>query len=188
MCGGWCASILASAVLFGAANAYALDKVDCSRLSLEFEQIAQADWSECYRLHRGEAPDGEGAESRSADFQIILADFKTHVVHLVHGDTGTNTYFVKQPASQAIKDFDELENIADTQPEEKFKRYQIIRFQASLWKAPVHCIGFVKYGGGAITQGGKSMGAGVFLEGYDCWRDGPPDRSQIEATIGAIDD
>jgi hypothetical protein len=188
MRGGWCASILASAVLFGAANAYALDKVDCSRLSLEFEQIAQADWSECYRLHKGEAPEGEGAESLSVDYEIILADLKSHVVHLVHGDTGQNTYFNKQPVSQIIRGFDELEDIADTQSEEKFKRYQILRFRASLWKAPVNCIGFVKYGGGAIGQAGSAMGAGTLLQGYDCWRNGPPDRAQIEATLSAIDD
>jgi hypothetical protein len=183
-----CASLVGVAMLMATATVQAADKVDCSRLSLEFEPIAQADWSECYRLHHGGPASGTGAESRSADYEIILADLKTHVVHLVSGDSGPNTYFEKQPVSHAIKDFDELEDIADTQSEEKFQRYQIIRFQASLWKTPVHCVGFVKYGGGAITQGGLGLGAGTFLEGYDCWRDRPPNRSQIEATLSAIDD
>jgi hypothetical protein len=188
MRGGWCAGVLASLMLFGVSNAHAAEKVDCSRLSLEFEPLAQADWSECYRWHRGEAPDGEGAEGISVDFEVIVADMKSHVVHLVSGDTGQNTYFNKQPVSQIIRDFDELEDIANTEPQEKFKRYQILSFEASLWKTPVHCVGFVKYGGGAIGQSGSAMGAGTLLEGYDCWRNGPPDRSQVEATLTGIDD
>jgi hypothetical protein len=188
MRGGWCASLLAAMVLWGVSGAHAAEKVDCSRISLEYESSEPAEWSECYRLHKADAPDGEGAESMAVDYEIFVADFKLHTVHLVFGDTGANTYFIKQPASAAIGDFDELEGVTGTESEEKFKRYQIIRFQASLWKTPVHCIGFVKYGGGAITQGGKGMGAATLLEGYDCWRNGAPDRSQIEASLSAIDD
>jgi len=174
--------------LLWASGAMAADnKVDCSKLSLKFGPSAQADWTECYRFHDADTPDGEGAESRSADFKVLLADLKSHVVHLVSGDTGQNTYFTKEPASQIVKEFDELERIANTEGEDGFKRYQIVRFQASLWKTPVNCIGFVKYGGGAIGQGG-GMGAATLLAGYDCWRDTPPDRSQIEATLAAIDD
>jgi hypothetical protein len=175
-------------VLFGISGAQAAEKVDCSRLSLEFPPAAHAEWSECYRIHKGEAPDGVGAESLSVDYEIILADLKSHVVHLVSGDTGPNTYFNKQPVSHVLGDFDELEDVAGSETEEGFKRYQIVRFRASLWKAPVNCIGFVKYGGGAIGQAGSAMGAGTMLAGYDCWRGGPPDRTQIEATLSDIDD
>jgi hypothetical protein len=190
MRGGWCAALAAAVMLFGASGADAAgdEKVDCSRLSLEFPPAAQADWTECYKLHDSGVPEGEGAEGLSVDFEIIVTDLKSHVVRLVSGDTGQNTYFQKRPVSQIIKEFDELEDIAGTESEEGFKRYQIIRFSAHLWKAPVNCIGFVKYGGGAIGQGGSAMGAGTLLAGYDCWRSGAPDRSQIEATLGAIDD
>lgn len=187
---GWCAVLVAWMLMFWASGAVAAndDKVDCSRLSLEFPPAAQADWSECYSFHDSDTHSGEGAESRSADFEILVADLKSHVVHLVSGDTGPNTYFIKEPASSVIRNFDELEKISDTASEEGFKRYQIIRFQASLWKTSVNCVGFVKYGGRAISQGGGSQGAGTKLFGYDCWRGAAPDRTQIETTLSAIDD
>lgn len=191
MRGGWCAGLVAAAMaLFCAPDAHASsrDKVDCSRLSLEFPPAAQADWTECYKVHDGDTPDGAGAEGGAVDFEFLLADIKSHVVRLVSGDTGPNTYFEKRPASQIIKEFDELEGIAGTESDQGFKRYQIIRFQAILWKTPVNCVGFVKYGGGAIGQAGSAMGAGTLLAGYDCWRNGAPDRSQIEATLSAIDE
>jgi hypothetical protein len=189
MRGGWGAALAASMTLFWALGAMANDdKVDCSRLSLGFPPAAQADWTECYRFHDADVPDGEGAESRSADYEIIVTDLKSHVVHLVSADAGPNTYFDKKPASQLMKEFDELERVANTESEEGFKRYQVVRFRASLWKTPVTCFGFVKYGGGAIAQGGTSAGAATLLAGYDCWRDGTPNREQIESTLGAIDD
>jgi len=185
----WCAVLAASMTLLWASGAMAADnKVNCSKLNLEFAPAAQADWTECYRFHDADAPDGEGAESRSADYEVLLADLKSHVVHLVSADTGQNTYFTKDPASHVIKEFDELERISNTESEEGFKRYQIVRFQASLWKTPVNCFGFVKYGGGAIGQSGGGMGAATLLAGYDCWRNATPDRAQIEATLAAIDD
>ena len=181
------ASLAALAVLLGASAAAADDKVDCSKLSLEFAPAAQADWTECFRFHNAKAP-GDGAESLSSDFEVILTDLKTHVVRLVSADAGPNTYFLKRPASQVIREFDELDRISGTESEEGFKRYQVIRFTASLWQMPVNCFGFVKYGGAAIGQGGTSAGAATFLSGYDCWREGTPDRTQIEATLSAIDD
>ena len=164
------------------------DKVNCSRLSLEFPPAAQADWTECYRFHLSEPPNGEGAEGASADVEILMADIGTHVVHITSVLAGKDTYFDKVPASKKLSAFDELEKVETVESEPNFKRYQIIRFRASLWKTPTDCVGFVKYGGAAIGSGGSSYGARSYVAGYDCWRNGTPDRAQIEATLDAIDE
>ena len=184
MRGGWCAGLLASMVLLGPSAGHAAsEKVDCSQLSLEFPPADKADWSECYVYHYS-----EGAEEANAEVETLIADIGTHVVHLTSVVAGRNTYFDKEPVSSKISDYDELEDVVTESTEPGFERYQILRFRATLWKAPADCIGFVKYGGGSITQGGSTYGAHTYLAGYDCWRNGAPDRSQIEATLDAIDD
>ena len=184
MRGGWCAGLLASMVLLGASTCHAAaEKVDCSKLSLEFPPADKADWSECYIYHYS-----EGAEEANADVETLIADIGTHVVHITVAEAGRNTYFTKEPVSGKVGDYDELEDMTGVSTEPAFERYQIIRFRASLWKAPADCIGFLKYGGGAITQGGSTYGAHNYVAGYDCWRNGAPDRAQIEATLNAIDD
>jgi hypothetical protein len=164
--------------------ALADDKVDCSRLDLQFPPAANADWTECERYQHS---DGD-ADSATADVEMITADMGTHVLHIASVVAGRNTYFDKQPVSKRLSGWDELEKFADVQTEAAFERYQVIRFHASLWKAPMSCFGFVRYMGASIGQGGGSYGSKGFVAGYDCWRDGViPDRAQIEATLDAID-
>jgi hypothetical protein len=175
--------VAASMVLLDASGAQASEKVDCSKLSLEFPPAEKADWSECYVLHYS-----EGAEEANAEVETLIADIGTHVVHLTSVVAGRNTYLHKEPVSSKVGDYDELEDLTGVSTEPSCGRYQIIRFRASLWKTPTDCIGFVKYGGGSITQGGGTYGAHSYVAGYDCWRNGAPDRAQIEATLDAIDD
>lgn len=183
MRGGWCAGLLASVMLFGpSAGHAAAEKVDCNQISLEYPPANKAAWSECYVLHYS-----EGAEEANAEVETLIADIGTHVVHLTSVEAGRNTYLYKEPVSSKIAVYDELEDMVTGSTEPTFERFQIIRFRATLWKAPADCIGFVKYGGGAITQAGSNNGAHSYVAGYDCWRNGAPDRTQIEATLDAID-
>jgi hypothetical protein len=184
----WCAVLMAAAMVTAAGAAHADDKVECSKLDLEFPPADKADWTECYSFHLTEPPSGEGAEGASADVEIMLADIGTHVVHLTSVVAGKDTYYEKVPVSRKMSAFEELEKIEDMESEPGFERYQIVRFRALLWKESTDCIGFVKYAGAMISSGGSTHGARGYLAGYDCWRNGVPDRAQIEATLDAIDD
>jgi hypothetical protein len=188
MCGIFRAFLAVAAVLIAADPALGADKVDCHELDLAFSPADKADWTECYRFHLSEPPSGEGAEGASVDVEILMADIGSHVVHISSALAGKDTYFDKVPASQKLKNFDELEKVESIGSEPDFRRYQIIRFRASLWKTPTDCFGFVKYGGATIGSGGSSYGARSYVAGYDCWRNGAPDRAQIEATLSAIKD
>jgi hypothetical protein len=175
------------AMLTAAWPAVADEKVDCSRLDLEFPPADRADWTECYQRHYSESSSGEGAEDASADIEVLIADIGTHVVRLTAVIAGANTYFDKVPVSEKLKGYDELEKVKDIQTEPGFERFQIIRFRASLWNTPTECVGFVRYRGATISVGGSAYGARGYVAGYDCWRKGSPDRAQIEATLGAIE-
>ncbi|MGH6939886.1 hypothetical protein [Hypericibacter sp.] len=175
--------LIATAMAFAGGAARAAEKVDCSHLDLAFAPADKADWSECYVRHYS-----EGAEEANAEVETLIADIGTHVVHITSVVAGRNTYFDKVPVSNKLSDYDELEDMRDVATEPGYDRYQIIRFRASLWKAETDCIGFLKYGGAMIAQGGNSYGARSYVAGYDCWRNGSPDRGQIEATLDAIDD
>jgi hypothetical protein len=179
---------MAVAMLATAWPAVADEKVDCSRLDLGFPPADQADWTECYQHHYSESSSGEGAEDVSADIEVLIADIGTHVVRLTAVIAGANTYFDKVPVSEKLKGYDELAKVKDIQTEPGFERFQIIRFQASLWNTPAECVGFVRYRGATISVGGSAYGARGYVAGYDCWRKGSPDRAQIEATLSAIDD
>jgi hypothetical protein len=184
-----CAVLAASAIMIAAGPSRADDKVDCHRLDLTFPPADKADWTECYSRHYTEGgTSGEGAEDMSADIEVLIADIGTHVVHLTSVVAGANTYFDKVPVSQKLKNYDELEKVKDVEPEPSFGRYQIVRFQALLWNTPTECFGFVKYRGASITAGGSAYGARGYVSGYDCWRNGAPDRAQIEVTLDAIND
>lgn len=188
MRGTCCAVLAAAAILMAAGPTHAADKVECSRLDLEFPPADQADWAECYRFHQTSATSGEGAEGAAADIEILVADIGTHVVHIVSVVAGRDTYFDKTPVSKKLNSFDELEKIEDLETEPGFERYQIVRFHASIWSKPADCFGFVKYAGATISSNGTSIGARGYVAGYDCWRSGVPDRAKIEATLDAIND
>ena len=174
---------IAAALVFASGAAQAADKVDCSRLDLKFSPADKAVWAECYAHHYS-----KGEEEANADAESLIADIGTHVVHLTSVVAGRNTYFDKVPVSRKLGAYDELEDMTDVATEPGYDRYQIVRFRASLWKTETDCIGFLKYGGATIGQGGTSYGARSYLAGYDCWRNGAPDRAQIEATLDAIDE
>lgn len=168
------------------ASAASMEKVDCSRLSFTIATVSDADWTECYRLHHSEANSGEGADGPQADFQAIVADVKTHVLHIDTGKAGKGSYFHKDSIESMLKEFDELEKLGELSEEPEFGNYELVRFQASLWKASTDCVGFLKYGRAPITQGGSAPGASSYIVGYDCWRNGVPDRAAIEALLKSI--
>jgi hypothetical protein len=174
-------------ILVAASPARGEDKIDCRQLDLQFPPADRADWTECYRYHHSSAPNGDGQDGASADIEILIADIGTHVVHIDSIVAGRNTYFDKVPVSQKLRGFDEIEKMQDVTSEEGFDRYQIIRFRTLLWKTPADCFGFVKYAGATIGQNGRSVGSRGYVAGYECWRNGPPDRAQIEATLDAIE-
>jgi hypothetical protein len=178
------ASLIGVAMLMATGSAQAADKVDCSRLDLQFPPAANADWIECEHFKHS---DGH-VDGATADVEMMTADMGTHLVHIASVVAGMNTYFDKKPVSEKLRNWEELEKFADVRAESDFKRFQIIRFRASVWKTAVECFGFIKYMGASITQGGGSYGSKGYVTGYDCWRDGTPDRAQIEATLDAIDD
>ncbi|MGH6939887.1 hypothetical protein [Hypericibacter sp.] len=178
--------IAISMLLPGAAAQAAAEKVDCSRLDLEFLPADKIERIECELLHWSD-PDDD-AEGATAEIEMLTADMGTHVAHVASVVAGKNTYFDKMPVSSKLRNWKELEGFAVVGTEPEFRRYQIIRFGASISETPMSCIGFMKYMGGAIGQTGSAIGAKGYVAGYDCWRDGAPDRAQIEATLDAIDD
>ncbi|HWA44470.1 MAG TPA: hypothetical protein VHA10_14745 [Hypericibacter adhaerens] len=169
------------AAMAAAGTALAEDKVDCHRLDLAFPPADKAEWTECYSRHFDQ-------DEMSADIETLIADIGTHVVHLTSTIAGPNTYFDKVPVSEKLRNYDELEKIKGLESEPGFGRYQIVRFQALLWNTPSQCFGFLKYRGATIGATGTAYGARGYVAGYDCWREGTPDRAQIEATLDAIDD
>ena len=183
MRGFWGFVLIAAAMAFAGGEAHGADKVDCSHLDLKFPPAAKADWAECYARHYS-----KGEDEANADAESLIADIGTHVVHITSVVAGRNTYFDKVSVSSKLGAYDELEDMKDVATEPGYDRYQVIRFRASLWKTRTDCIGFVKYGGATIAQGGTAYGARSYVAGYDCWRNGAPDRAQIEATLDAIDD
>src|SRR5258707_12147050 len=117
MRGAWWPVLTAATILMSAGSTHAADKVECSRLDLEFPPADKADWAECYRFHQTSATSGEGAEGASADIEILVADIGTHVVHIISVVAGRNNYFDKVPASKKLNSFDELEKIEDMETE-----------------------------------------------------------------------
>ncbi|QEX17878.1 hypothetical protein FRZ44_31810 [Hypericibacter terrae] len=178
--------LVLSVLLPSAATQAAAEKVDCSRLDLQFSPHDKIDRIECKVIHWSDPDDG--AEGATAEFEILTADMGTHVARLSSVVAGKNTYFDKMPVSSKLRNWKELEGFTVVGTEPEFRRYQVIRFSASISETPMSCVGFMKYMGGAIGQTGSAIGAKGYLAGYDCWRDGPPDRAQIEATLDAIDD
>jgi len=176
---------LLTATLAVAPDAFAaqLQKVDCKRLTLTISAVSDADWTECYQAH--ESRTSEWPNGIQADYQVLLADIRTHVLHIETGKAGANSYFFKHSIQARLKEFDELEKMSDLTEEPEFGDYELVRFQSKLWKAPTDCIGFLKYTHASYTQGGGG-GAGSYIVGYDCWRDGAPDRAAIEAMLGSI--
>ena len=171
-----------SMLLPGAVAQADAEKVDCSRLDLKFLPADRVERIECELLHWSDPNDA------SAEIEMLTADMGTHVAHVASVVAGKNTYFDKMPVSSKLRNWKELEGFAVVGTEPEFRRYQIIRFGASISKTPMSCIGFMKYMGGAIGQTGSALGAKGYVAGYDCWRNGSPDRAQIEATLDAIDD
>ena len=164
-------------------SATPLEKVDCKRLSITVSTASDADWTECYRAKQREP--GERADEVQADYQIMMADLRTHVLLIQTGKAGRNSYFFKDSIEARMKEYDELENRSDFTDESEFEDYELVRFQADLWKKPADCIGFLKYTHATYTQGGGG-GAGSYTLGYDCWRNGAPDRATIEALLKSI--
>jgi hypothetical protein len=181
--------VIGAALLVGtlavAPDAFAaqLQKVDCKRLSLTIGAVSEADWTECYQAH--ESRPGDWSTGIQADYQVLVADIRTHVLHIETGKAGANTYFFRDSLKSRLKEFDELEKMGELTEEPEFGDYQLARFQSKLWQVSTDCIGFLKYTRASYTQGGGS-GAGSYLVGYDCWREGAPDRAAIEAMLGSI--
>src|SRR5258705_8321912 len=125
------------------ASAANLEKVDCSRLNFTVGTASAADWKECYRLHHSEANSGEGPDGPQADFQAMVADVSTHVLHINTGKAGRNAYFHKDSIESMLKEFDELEKLGELSEEPKFGDYELVRFQADLWKTSTDCVGFL---------------------------------------------
>jgi hypothetical protein len=164
------------------------EKVDCSRLSFSYAPAKDAEWTECYRFNRSEAP-SDGVEGLKAEFQDMLADIGTHVVHINTGKAGRNTYFRRESIRTMVEDFDELDKTQDWDDDvDDYGDYKLIRFHATLWKVAADCIGFAKYGAAHISPTGGSHGFSKYMVGYDCWRNGVPDRAKIEASLSAIHD
>jgi hypothetical protein len=170
-------------VLARNADAAPLEKVDCRYISITVPAVSDADWTECYRAKQREQ--GERAEGLQADYQIMLSDLRSHVLLIETGKAGGSTYFFKNSIQSMMKDFDELEDRSDFVDEPEFEDYELVRFQSELWKKPTDCVGFLKYTHASYTQGGGA-GAGSYTVGYDCWRDGRPDRATIEAMLKSI--
>lgn len=183
---GSVALIALSMLLPGTGAQAAAEKVECSRLDLQFSPADRIDRIECKVIHWSD-PDDD-AEGASAEYEILTADMGTHVARLSSVVAGKNTYFDKMPVSSKLRNWKELEGFTVVGTESEYRRYQIIRFNASISETAMSCVGFMKYMGGAIGQTGSAIGAKGYLAGYDCWRDGAPDRAQIEATLDAIDD
>jgi hypothetical protein len=175
--------LIATLLAASGAAAAGMEKVDCSRLTMRIGAVSEADWTECYRVH--ESRPGEWPDGTQADYQVLLADIRTHVLHIETGKAGRNTYFFKDSIRSRLKQFDELEKMSEPTEEPAFGDYELVRFRSNLWKAPTECIGFLKYTHASYTQGGGA-GAGSYLVGYDCWRDGAPDLAAIEAMLGSI--
>ncbi|HWA44469.1 MAG TPA: hypothetical protein VHA10_14740 [Hypericibacter adhaerens] len=160
-----------------------LEKVDCKQLNIAPLIAPDADWVECYRAH--EARPGNSINGIVADYQVLMADARTHVVHIQTGKSGPNTYFFKDSIESRLKGFDELEKVSEFAGEPEFGDYEMVRFQSNLWKVATDCIGFLKYTHASYTQGGGG-GAGSYIVGYDCWRGTAPDRAAVEAMLGSI--
>jgi hypothetical protein len=160
-----------------------LEKVDCKRLTIALPVASDADWVECYRAHHSQV--SEWPDGVKADYQVLLADIRTHVLHIETGKAGRNTYFFKDSLKSRLKEFDELEKMSELTEEPEFGDYELVRFQSNLWKKQTDCIGFLKYTHATYTQGGGA-GAGSYVVGYDCWRDGEPDRAAIESMLDSI--
>jgi hypothetical protein len=183
------AGLLALALVIGMpqVSAASAEKVDCNRLSFSYGPAKDAQWTECYRFNQSEAP-SDGADGLKAEFQDMLADIGSHVVHINAGKAGRNTYFRKESIRSMVEDFDELDKTEGWNDEDDFGDYELIRFRAVLWKVSADCVGFIKYGAAHISPSGGSHGTSSYMVGYDCWRDGVPDRAKIEATLSAIHD
>jgi hypothetical protein len=165
------------------ASAAALEKADCKRMTLTLRMEPDADWAECYRAHQSEQ--GERADGITASFEVILADLRTHVLHIEAGKAGHTSYFFKDSLQSQLKEFEEIEDRSDFVEDDEFEDYDLVRFQAQLWKKRTDCVGFLKYTHATYTQGGGA-GAGAYVVGYDCWRDGAPDRATVEAFLKSI--
>jgi hypothetical protein len=165
----------------------AAEKIDCGKLHFSFSPAATADWSECYRYREAEATGDDNVGDNSVLFEHMLVDQGGHIVRIVEGRTGSSAYFRKEPVRAIVKEFDELTNISDWADEGDYEGYELVRFRATLWHSSVDCVGFLSYEGQVIGRRGSSLnGAEGLRGGYDCWRDGAPDRAKIEATLAAI--
>jgi hypothetical protein len=165
------------------ADAAPLEKVACQYITISVPAVSDADWTECYRAKQREQ--GERADAVAADYQVMLSDMRSHVLMIETGKAGNSTYFFKDSIQSRLKDFDELEDRSDFAEEPEFEDYKLVRFQAELWKKPTDCVGFLKYTHARYTQGGGA-GAGTYTLGYDCWRDGAPDRKTVEALLTSV--
>lgn len=165
------------------ASAATLEKIDCKRSTLTLLMEPDADWAECYRARQSEQ--GERPDGLSADFQVVMADLRTHVVHIEAGKAGRTSYFFKDSIESQLKGFDEIEDRSDFVEDDEFEDYDLVRFQTQLWKQRMECVGFLKYTHATYTQGGGA-GAGAYIVGYDCWRDGTPDRATVETFLKSI--
>lgn len=184
---GLVAGLLALGLAPAAGAAESSEKVDCSSLDFTYAPVAATDWSECYRYRESEAMGDDSAGDNSVRFEHMLVDQGSHVVRISEGRTGSSAYFRKQPVRAIMKEFSELVDISDWSDEKAYEGYELVRFRATLWQVSVDCVGFVSYDGQAISRRGSSLnGAEGLRGGYDCWRDGTPDRAKIEATLGAI--
>jgi hypothetical protein len=115
----------------------------------------------------------------------MMSDLRTHVVHIEAGKAGPTSYFFKDSIESQLKEFDEIEDRSDFVEDGEFEDYDLVRFQAQLWKKKTDCVGFLKYTHATYTQGGGA-GAGTYIVGYDCWRNGAPDRATVEAFLKSI--
>jgi hypothetical protein len=174
------------ALLLGSASgacAATLEKIDCKRMTLTFRTQPDPDWTECYRARQ--SGQGERAGDLSANFEVMMSDLRTHVVHIEAGKAGPTSYFFKDSIESQLKEFDEIEDRSDFVEDGEFEDYDLVRFQAQLWKKKTDCVGFLKYTHATYTQGGGA-GAGTYIVGYDCWRNGAPDRATVEAFLKSI--
>lgn len=167
-----------------AASAGDLVKQNCDRLSFTVGKAADAKQVECFKARQSDVP-SEGSQGATADYEVMVADSGSHLFRVDTGKAERNTYFHKSHIETMLSYFTELEELERAGDEPDFHDFELVRFQARLWKQPVDCIGFLQYGGPSLGQTG-SHGARSFVVGYDCWRSRTPNRSDIEDLLTSI--
>jgi hypothetical protein len=173
-----------AAVSPSAALAGDLVKQSCDRLSFRVGKAADVKQVECFTARQSDAP-SDGPQGATADYDVMVADSGSHVFRVDAGKAEPNTYFHKNHIETMLSYFTELEEFERVGDEPEFDDFELVRFQARLWKKAVDCIGFLQYGDPSIGQTG-ARGAKSFMVGYDCWRNRTPNRSDIEGLLTSI--